>query len=61
MFELRWIHKTGAPKAGWISIGTVGHGPLLWQVLQYRARTNPIEEGLQEATYTEWQDVEFGA
>jgi len=48
MFELRWLkYKTG-----------FGSNRKIEKKLQFRVITNPIETGLQEPIWSDWEDVE---
>ena len=59
MYELRWVmHGKGQPPQGAICIGQPPQ--IMFQVLQYRTIINPLETGIQEPIWSEWETVPFG-
>ena len=52
MIELRWLERVIYESA--IEPGNIIK---VVRVLQYRLRANPLETGLQEAIWSDWQDV----
>ncbi len=56
MIELRWLVVDDPIRRGSL-LATVLLDDPLWQVLQMRQMTNPLEIGLQDPVWTEWKDV----
>lgn len=55
--QLRWVYWDRSSQHPPQFAIPIGHNLMHYQVLQYRERLNPMEEGLHDPIWSDWKNV----